>query len=1123
MVSIEHQVVYFMSFLSRLLTSKKKKQQIKKLKYNLNIIQDSDTVIFQGEFSKEYYKAWELWMYSRNTDTKLKLSEIQPSSTFAFNVNLKEVLKKVENFDTETFDLFLKVSTITDTLKEKKLIELQESDAEFFLDEENNSMVKYDIRLGRFQHTTVRGLEKYIYNDNFSFFYITKKGNISFCYNCEPESPIKNQIEKVKSTKNTLKLSGRVFTYNSIIKSGTIYLKGRDTESEYEVPIDVTHLSEETGAKYGLNRYIYSSDIEISSLNNGLIPEEDIYDLYLKLTLHDNSNEKIVRIGKPTFSAEFFTKELHAINEENVAIITPYYTFKRKNLSLELFSFTRENFHYLKKVIRWAWLIRPLNRNKNVWLVGERIYKAQDTGYHFFKYMREKHPNKNVYYVMDTNSREYKNVEALGNILDFKSKEHIWNTVISTRIISSHHADYLYPIRTKRFKKAVKATKVFLQHGVMGTKNMIANYGKNAFGFDTDLFLVSSDFEKNMIVKDFGYSPNEVFITGLSRFDELFNQNIKLKRQLLIIPTWRDWIGSKDIFTETEYFQRYHEIIFSERLHNMANHYNFDIVFCLHPNMQKYTPYFKEAPVKVISQGEVDVQSLLKESAMMLTDYSSVAFDFSFLHKPIIYYQFDRDRFIGKHPSHLDLDNDLPGDIVFEKDSLLDCIEYYAQNNFKAKKANIVRSNKFLKYHDQHSNDRIYEVIQQHSKVKVPRVKKLMENKFFKEIFKRFRKSKYYFPVMKLCYNFARNMLKKDNQMILFESSVGKQYADSPKYIYEEILRRNLPYKKVWVCNSNQTRFPDPDTIKIKRLSPQYYYYLAKAKFWVNNQNFPTYIKKPKTTIYLQTWHGTPLKKMLYDIENIQGRDEGYLERVSSATKDWNYLISPSPYATSAFKSAFRYQGEILEHGYPRNDIFYNENVKEISSQVKKRLKLPTNKKVILYAPTFRDNQKVNNKFVFSLNMDFDKLYEQLGEEYILLLRLHVIVKNKVHIPEEYRDFIYNVSNYPDIQELYLISDILITDYSSVMFDFANTGRPILFYTYDLEDYRDNLRGFYMDLEKEAPGPLLKTTEDIIESVLKIDHVANEYNQKYHAFKEKFCGLEDGHATERVVTQIFEK
>src|SRR5699024_8384530 len=152
---------------------------------------------------------------------------------------------------------------------------------------------------------------------------------------------------------------------------------------------------------------------------------------------------------------------------------------------------------------------------------------------------------------------------------------------------------------------------------------------------------------KEMIVHDFGYDPDEVFVTGLSRFDSLFEKDVQVKRQVLIIPTWRDWIQTDEAFIDSEYYERYKNLIHSETLQRLAKEYDFEILFCLHPNMQQFSHYFENDHVKVITQGEVDVQFLIKQSSLMVTDYSSVGFDFGFLHKPIIYYQFDQ-RQIGR-------------------------------------------------------------------------------------------------------------------------------------------------------------------------------------------------------------------------------------------------------------------------------------------------------------------------------------------------------------------------------------------------------------------------------------------------------------------------------------------
>jgi CDP-glycerol glycerophosphotransferase len=435
------------------------------------------------------------------------------------------------------------------------------------------------------------------------------------------------------------------------------------------------------------------------------------------------------------------------------------------------------------------------------------------------------------------------------------------------------------------------------------------------------------------------------------------------------------------------------------------------------------------------------------------------------------------------------------------------------------KESYINRASKFLKYRDLQSSSRIYKEISNFN-YKKSFLSIIRQNRFLRSTYKKLRKSNFYFPLMRVFYQLVKTFVPIDKKLIVFESGVGKQYSDSPRAIYEELVQRKADYKFVWICNK-KIRFANKKTIRINRLGPRYFYYLARARFWVNNQNFPTYLTKRKGTTYIQTWHGTPLKKMLFDIENVQGRTSDYVERIYKATKTWDYLVSPSPYATNSFKSAFRYSGKMLEVGYPRNDIFYQEKRFAIAKNVKRNLKIPSDKKVILYAPTFRDNQTVGtNKFVFDLKFDLHQMKEKLGDDYVLLLRMHVAISNKLNVPSEFDDFVYNVSDYSDIQELFLMTDVLITDYSSVFFDFANSKKPILFFTYDLEEYRDETRGFYMNLEEESPGPLLRTNEEVIDNLLNIGEMENDYKDRYVRFYEKYCGLEDGQASKRVVDLI---
>ncbi|MDM5200742.1 CDP-glycerol glycerophosphotransferase family protein [Fictibacillus enclensis] len=1102
-----------------LLRPRKKAVRRKTYKQHLIMIQTGEKVTMEGHLDS-HVRVRELLFFSRNTGEMIKVAEIEPSSHFSFEFLVSDIGSIFPGEERMNFDLYLGIQRpaeeVTDDFQEEK-----EGQAVFYPRADGGQDICYPIRLGRFAEMDYKEFLPYQTEEGLSsYLYVTKKGNVSFVSRGMVNIKPKVQIDEMYFRKDKLSFNGKLFTRDARITNIQLLLKGRDTNVEKRFPAEVEKMHEETLLKFGMHRYKYGVNVDFEPLFNDPMYSQDIYDFFFELSFGFPHPPVLVRIGRPRFQVKYFLRDGYARAGESTYALAPYFTFKGFNFSLQVDEFEESTYRYLRKIKRWAWLLRPFYKKRNIWLVGERPYKAQDTGYHFFNYVRKQHPEKNVYYVIEKDSPELRNVEHLGNILYFKSKEHIFHTFMAQKVIGSHHPDYLYPLRTKQYKKAIKATKIFLQHGVMGTKNMVANYGKRAPGFDTDLFLVSSDFEKNMIVHDFGYDPDEVAITGLSRFDSLLAEDVEKKRQLLIIPTWRDWIITDEVFIESEYFERYRELINHPKLHELADSLNFDIVFCLHPNMQKFTPFFEGSPVRIISQGEVDVQRLLKESAMMITDYSSVGFDFSFLHKPILYYQFDQNRFIGKRPSHLDLENDLPGRIVLDAEEILTEVKKYAKNHFAAEEQYIRRSYKFLKYRDRHHNDRIYEAVWEFPANK-HRIRSIQDDELIQAFLRRYRKSKYYFPSMRVFYKVAQRILPVDENLIVFESGVGKQYADSPRAIYEEILRRGLNYKKVWIYNKKGA-FMDPDTKVVKRLSPSYYYYLAKAQYWVNNQNFPTYLGKRKQTTYIQTWHGTPLKKMLFDIEQVEGRDEGYVERVHKATKTWDYLISPSPYASQAFRSAFRYKGEMLEIGYPRNDIFYREDRSQLTDSIRQRLSIPEDKKVILYAPTFRDNQtSKNNKFTFELQFDFEQMQRELGDDYVLLLRMHVVVSNKVSIPEEYKSFVYNVSSYPDIQDLYLVTDVLITDYSSVMFDFANMKRPILFFTYDFEMYRDQLRGFYMDFEKEAPGPLLRTSDEVTQAIKNIERVKHDYSERYTAFHEKYCSLEDGGAAGRVVDRFF--
>ena len=365
---------------------------------------------------------------------------------------------------------------------------------------------------------------------------------------------------------------------------------------------------------------------------------------------------------------------------------------------------------------------------------------------------------------------------------------------------------------------------------------------------------------------------------------------------------------------------------------------------------------------------------------------------------------------------------------------------------------------------------------------------------------------------------FMKLPLKEDT--IVFESFLGKNYSDSPKYIYEQLLKENRNYKYVWIFNNPGKKIPG-NAKQVKRFSFKYYYYMARAKYWVSNSRLPKSLTKREGNIYLQTWHGTPLKKLVFDMKDIYSANPKYKADFYKQSRRWDYLISANQYSSDIFRRAFKFEKEMIEVGYPRNDILYAKDKERIANQIKRNLNIPLDKKVILYAPTWRDDDfYAPGKYKFQLKLNLKQMKEKLGDQYVVLLRMHYFIAD--HIDTDGAEgFAYNLSHYDDIAELYLISDLLITDYSSVFFDYANLKRPILFYTYDLEKYRDQLRGFYIDMEKDIPGPLLKTTEEIIAAVQNIEVVQEEYRERYEQFHHRFCAWENGDAAEKVCKIVF--
>ena len=377
-------------------------------------------------------------------------------------------------------------------------------------------------------------------------------------------------------------------------------------------------------------------------------------------------------------------------------------------------------------------------------------------------------------------------------------------------------------------------------------------------------------------------------------------------------------------------------------------------------------------------------------------------------------------------------------------------------------------------------------------------------------------------------YYLGTHVLRPKDNIILFESSNGRNYTGNPRYVYEEILSQGLDkeFKCVWVFMKPELQEIPGNGIKVKRSFFKFLYYTIVSGTWIFDSRHLYYLRKHEKTKYIQTWHGTPLKKLGLDMDYIDmsgNQDiEKYHAEFTKNSADWQYLISQNSYSSEIFKRAFAFNGEMLEIGYPRNDILFSKNNPDDIEAIKDKFNIPKDKKIILYAPTWRDNEYyAKGQYKFATDMDFDAMKEALSDDYALIVKYHYLVKENIDW-DKYGGFVIECDSEWDIQELYLISDVLITDYSSVMFDYAILRRPMIFFTYDLEFYKDSLRDFYFDMFEEVPGPIVETTDKLISEIKELDNgeYMERFGKKYDDFQRKYNEFDDGTASKKIIELI---
>jgi CDP-glycerol glycerophosphotransferase len=351
---------------------------------------------------------------------------------------------------------------------------------------------------------------------------------------------------------------------------------------------------------------------------------------------------------------------------------------------------------------------------------------------------------------------------------------------------------------------------------------------------------------------------------------------------------------------------------------------------------------------------------------------------------------------------------------------------------------------------------------------------------------------------------------RPDDRRVFYSSFAGR-FSDNPRGVYDEIRRRDLPLVHTWLADESSPFPNDVRTVALRdRSLPGE---LGRAGLVVANATVPQYVRRPGAT-YVQTWHGTPLKRIGLDNPYRKAGTAGHARAVRDYAQ-WDFLVSQNPHSTAVFRRAFGYDGEVLEVGYPRNDVLQSAEAPTLRARTRELLGLPQGTTAVLYAPTFRDDTVDEPDAVVAL--DLRRLREALGDEVVVLLRLHHWVAGRLRDTHGAID----VSRHGDIRELYLAADVLVTDYSSAMFDFAVTGKPIVLFTPDLEHYREGLRGFYFDVVEQAPGAVCRTTDELAADLGDLD--GSRQPDRYQEFAARYCPWDDGHAARRIVDRVLRK
>ncbi|MFD1170902.1 CDP-glycerol glycerophosphotransferase family protein [Oceanobacillus caeni] len=571
-----------------------------------------------------------------------------------------------------------------------------------------------------FNVTKTIGVSVYITNDNeVSFYFSTKEQYTNSIYHTDL------RLVNFKWKGETISFTARlkVKETNNFHVESVLLRNRKDKEQIIKAPID-REVQKENNSRV----------VKISMNLNNEEFEQFYWDFFLELCI-DGDKKKLVRVKNNNYLIRRKLKyKLFKFNiKRNNYILYPYLT-QNDCLSLtyrEMGEYEAPKYkvneyfaYYIYILFYWYFKAKP------TWLIYEKFSEtAQDNSFYFFKYCYENHYDKKVYYVIKKDSPDARNLQPYkGRVVYFMSIKHLILLLGSNLLVASETKGHSYAWRVNKGKVIDILNKkryVFLQHGVLGLK-IIDNIFKPNSTNGAELFVVSSKFEKDIVKKHLGYDDNNIIVTGLARWDAITAQTSHNKqKEIFLMPTWRNWLEETEVdtFLESDYYKEYSSLLQSKDLAKELDRNNIILNFYLHPKFKPFIEDFKSySPnIRIINFGEEKINDLIMRASLLITDYSSVAWEMYYQKKPVLFFHFDLNKYIDKQGSYMDLKKDLFGDVAYNSHELTIKILAYIKNGFQEDNRFSKNRKDYFEYVDNHNSKRIYNEI-------IKREKELLNN-----------------------------------------------------------------------------------------------------------------------------------------------------------------------------------------------------------------------------------------------------------------------------------------------------------------------------------------------------------------------------------------------------------